>query len=81
MENVADLIERKDVLQNNEKINSKKNIPPVLTYNRTLPNISDVVRKNCIFVPEFRNVFVNKPIIAFKRNKNIQDLIGDHFLF
>ena len=47
MENVADLIERKDVLQNNEKINSKKNIPPVLTYNRTLPNISDVVRKNC----------------------------------
>ena len=47
MENVADLIERKDVLQNNEKINSKKNIPPVLTYNRTLPNISDLVRKNC----------------------------------
>ena len=42
MENV-DLIEGKELLQNNEKSNSKKNIPLVLTYNRTLPNISEVV--------------------------------------
>ena len=30
--------------------------------------------------PEFHNVFVNKPTIAFKRNKNIQDLIGGHLI-
>ena len=42
MENV-DLTEGKELLQNNEKSNSKKNIPLVLTYNRTLPNISEVV--------------------------------------
>ena len=80
MEKVG-LIERKELLQNNEEINKKKNIPLALTYNRTLPNISEIVRKNWHILqinPEFRNVFVNKPTIAFKRNKNIQDLIGGH---
>ena len=42
----VDLIERKELLQNNEKINSKKNIPLELTYSRTLPKISELVRKN-----------------------------------
>ena len=41
-----DSIERKVLLQNNEKSNSKKNIPPVLKYNRTLPKTLEVVRKN-----------------------------------
>ena len=30
--------------------------------------------------PEFCSVFVNKPTVAFKRNKNIQDLIGGHLI-
>ena len=30
--------------------------------------------------PEFRSVFANKATAAFKRNKNIQDLIGDHLI-
>ena len=30
--------------------------------------------------PEFRDVFVNKPTVAFKRNKNIQDLICGHLI-
>ena len=42
----VDLIERKELLQNNEKSNSKKNIPLALTCNRTLPNISEAVGKN-----------------------------------
>ena len=82
MEKVG-LIERKELLQNNEKNKSKKNIPLVLTYNKTLPNISEVVRKNCHILhinPEFRNVFANKPTIAFKRNKNIQNLTGSHLI-
>ena len=59
----VELIEGKELLQNNEKSNSKKNIPLVLTYNRTLSNISEVVRKNWHILqinPEFRNVFVNR---------------------
>lgn len=68
------LIEQKEVLQDNEKNNSKKNIPLVLTHNRTIPNISEVVGKNQNILqmnPEFRNAFVNKPTVTFKRNKNI----------
>ena len=30
--------------------------------------------------PEFCSVFVNKPTVTFKRNKNIQDLIGGHLI-
>ena len=44
-----------------------------------LPNISEVVKKNWHILQmnlEFRNVFVNKPTIAFKRNKNVQNLIA-----
>ena len=79
----VDLIERKELLQNNEKINCKKNIQLVLRHNRTLPNISEVVRKNGHILQintEFLNVFVNKPTITFKRNKNIQDLIGGYLI-
>ena len=78
MEKVV-LIERKELLQNNEKINSKKNIPT----QQNIPNISEIVRKNWYILqinPEFRNVFVNKPAIAFKRYKNIRDLIDGHLI-
>ena len=70
----ADLVERKELLQNNEKSNSKKNTTLVLTYNKTLPNVSEVIRKNqhiLQIIPEFCQVLVNKPTISFKRNKNI----------
>ena len=70
-------------MKNNEKIKSKKNIPLVLTYYRTLPDIPKAVRKNWHILqinPELHNVFVNKPTIAFKRNKNIQDFIDGNLI-
>ena len=48
-----------------------------------LTNISEVVQKNWHILQlshEFRNVFVNKPTIAFKGNKHIQGLIGGHLI-
>ena len=44
----------------------------MLTYNRTLPNISQVVTNNGNILqinPEFGNVLINKPTIVSKRNK------------
>ena len=44
-----------------------------------LSNIPEVVSKTCYILQinsEFRNVFDNKPKIAFKTNKNRQGLIG-----
>ena len=55
----------------------------MLAYNRTLPSISEVVRKNLHILQinhEFSNAFINKPKIEFKRNKNIQDFIGGHLI-
>ena len=55
----------------------------MLTDNKTLKNISETVNKNLHILqinPELCNVFVNKPTIASKRNKNIQDLIDGHFI-
>ena len=31
--------------------------------------------------PEILNVFINKPLIAFKRNKKIYDLIGGDLIY
>ena len=41
----VNLIKRNKCLQNKEKINSKKTIPLVLEYNRTLSDISEIVKK------------------------------------
>ena len=43
--NNMDLIERNKLLQNKEKNNSKKTIPPVSAYNRALPSIPEVMKK------------------------------------
>ena len=54
----------------------------MLTQNRTLPDTSEVVRKNWYILqitPEFY-VFVNKRAIAFTKNKNMQDFISDQLI-
>ena len=61
----------------------KKTIQLVLTYNRTLPNISEVARKKWHILQttsEFRNMFIKKLTIALKRNKDIEDLICVHLI-
>lgn len=77
-------INRKELLQTNNKHSEKTNmIPLVLTYNRTLPNISNVVKKNWNILqinPHFHHVFGVTPTLAFKRNKNIQELIGGNLI-
>ena len=54
-------------------------IPLVLTYSRFLPNISKIIKKHWDILSinqSLKEVFQNKPITAFKRNKNIKDMIG-----
>ena len=73
----VDLMEKKNFRKIKKKNNSQNNIPLVLTYNRTLSNI-EVISKNWYILQinsSFRYVFDNKPKIAYKRNKNRQELI------
>ena len=72
----------------NELLNEKENaasketkIPLALTYNRSLPNISKVVRKqwNVLSINKSSKEFVqNELVIAFKCNKNLKELIGSN---
>ena len=56
-------------------------IPLVFTYNRFLPNITKIIRKNWNILQineNFKEILKNQGIIAFKQNKNIQEIIGTY---
>ena len=76
----VDRIERKELFTCKEK-NNKNRIPLSITYNRTLPNISKIVNRNWNILQintEFHGVFQATPMIAFKRSRNLQEIIGGH---
>ena len=70
----------RSILLNPAQDKEKKNgIPLVLKYNRTLPNIRNSIEKNWHLLqinPILAKTFENKPFIAYKRNKNLKELIG-----
>ena len=77
----VDRIERKELFTCKEKMNNKNRIPLSITYNRTLPNISKIMNRNWNILQintEFHEVCKATPIIAFKRSKNLQEIIGGH---
>ena len=58
-------------------------IPLVITYNRFLPNTIKTIGKNWNILQvkeKFKEIFKNKSITAFKRNKNIQEIIMTHWI-
>ena len=55
--------------------------PLVLTYNRFLPNISNIVQKHWNIPNTSRTLwglFQEKLIMAFKRNRNLKELTGSN---
>ena len=77
----VDRIERKELFTCKEKMNNKNRIPLSITYNRTLPNISKIMNRNWNILQintEFHEVFTATPMIAFKRSKILQEIIGGH---
>ena len=71
--------DRKELLKENVK-NKTNGIPLILlTYNRTLPNVKKVIRNNCNLIQiykEFQDIFQQIPILPYRRNKNLHDLLG-----
>ena len=50
-----------------------------MTYNRTLPNVKRTIsnNRNLLHInQEFKDVFQEPPILAFRRNRNLYDLLG-----
>ena len=62
-----------------KKKETATNIPLLPKYNRTLPKIKEIVVKHWHLLhikPNLVEIFQNPPILAFRRNKNLRDIIG-----
>ena len=74
-------IDRNKLLKKTNDNETKNKTPPVLTYNRFLQNISNIVRKHWNILNISRTVqglFQKEPITAFKRNRNLKEIIGSN---
>ena len=76
--NKANLQETEQLLKE-KKNKTAANIPLSLNYNRTLPKIKAIVMKYWHLLhinPNLAEVFQNPPILAFRQNKNLREIIG-----
>ena len=74
----TNLQEREQLLKEKKK-KTATNIPLSLKYNRTLPKIKEIVMKHWRLLHVNSNlaeIFQSPPILAFRRNKNLRDIIG-----
>ena len=49
-----------------------------VTYNKTLPNIKTMLEKHWHILNinlELKKIFENKPLLTFRRNKNLRQMI------
>lgn len=74
----VDKFNRSDLL-NYRKINKKCNrVPFVLNYSRGLPNIHQILKKRQKILENsdrLKLAFHNTPIVAFRRDKNLKDIL------
>ena len=78
----ANLQEREQLLKERKK-ETATNISLSLKYNRTLPKIKEIVMKHWRFLhinPNLADIFQSPPILAFRRNKNLRDIIGTNLI-
>ena len=78
----AGMVNREELLQEKDKTSSKR-IPFTTTFNKNLPNISSTIDKHWHLLqtnPKIAAACKEKPVIAFRRNKNLRDLIGQTHL-
>ena len=68
------LLQKKPITQN-----QTNRIPFITTYNKNLPNLKQTMNKHWHLLkinPDIAQSFQQEPIIAYRRNKNLRDLIG-----
>ena len=61
------------------KEKDQKRIPFITTYNKTLTNLKQIINKHWYLLQihsNLRTAFEQEPLIAYRRNKNLGDLIG-----
>ena len=74
-------VQERTLLLNKNPEEVKQSIPISITYNRTLPNIKSIVDKHWHVLqvnPELKERFQSSPIIAFRKNKNLKQIVGSN---
>ena len=74
----------KKELLNKIKTSNTERLPLTVTYNRTLPDLKTIIDKNWHILQiesKLKFFFAEPPILAFKRNKNLKDIIGGNKAF
>ena len=72
-------VERDALLTPKSKEKDPKIIPFITTYNKTLPNLKQIINKHWHLLQinsNLRTAFEQESLIAYRRNKNLGDLIG-----
>jgi len=72
-------LNRNEILKYKTKPKKTTQIPFVVTYNKTLPKINDAIEKcwNILHInKDLKDTFFEKPFIAYRRNRNLRDYIG-----
>ena len=73
-------MKRKSLLQTKEKKRSQR-IPLVVTYNRTLPPLGQIINKHWHILqsdPKMEEKFSERPVLAYCRYKNLKDMIASN---
>ena len=71
-------LQRNNLLKTKMKKRSQR-IPLVVTYNRTFPPLGAIVNKHWYILqsdPKMENKFNERPVVAYRRCKNLRDMIG-----
>ena len=66
-------------LLNKEKTETGNHLTLCVTYSKTIPNIKTILEKHWHILnvsPELKKLFENKPLLNFRKNKNLGQLIG-----
>ena len=74
----------KNELLHKIKTSNTERLPLTVTYNRTLPDFKTMTGKNWHILQiesKLKIFFAESPILAFKRNKNLKDIIGGNKAF
>ena len=79
--NKASAMNREELLKPKANTSTKSTLTFVTTYNKALPNLSEILTKNWPLLQintKISKSFSHKPTIAYKRNPNLKELIGQH---
>ena len=74
----VDKMDRGKLLENRNKKNQSDRVPLVLTYSKLLPDVRTILRKHQATLHKserIREVFDKPPLLAFRRDKNLCDVL------